>query len=133
MEVIMDWSNILNQLFDVCFIPLLGLATTVFIFFVKQKIAESKAKTDSEVSHKYLSLLETTIIDCIKATNQTYVNALKDQDAFDKEAQKQALKQTTDAVFKILSNDAKNYLTSFVGDLDMVVQEKIEANISTVK
>lgn len=129
----MDWSNILNQLFDVCFIPLFGLATTVFIFFVKQKIAESKAKTDSEVSHKYLSLLETTIVDCIKATNQTYVNALKDQDAFDEEAQKQALKQTTDAVFKILSNDAKNYLTSFVGDLDMVVKEKIEANISTVK
>ena len=84
----MDWLNILDQVFDVCLIPLLGLATTALIFFVKQKIAESKAKTDSEMAIKYLDLLETTIVDCVKATNQTYVNALKDKNAFDGEAQK---------------------------------------------
>ena len=129
----MDWLNILDQVFDVCLIPLLGLATTVLVFFVKQKIAESKEKTDSAMADTYLGLLETTIIDCIRATNQTYVNALKDKNAFDGEAQKEALKQTTDAVLKILSDDAKDYLTHFVGDLDEVIKEKIEANIKEVK
>lgn len=129
----MDWSNILDQVFDVCLIPLLGLATTVLIFFVKQKIAESKEKTDSSMANKYLGLLEMTIIDCIRATNQTYVNALKDKNAFDGEAQKEALKQTTDAVLKILSDDAKKYLSHFVGDLDEIIKEKIEANIEEVK
>lgn len=129
----MDWLNILDQVFDVCLIPLLGLATTALIFFVKQKIAESKAKTDSEMADKYLDLLETTIVDCIKATNQTYVNALKDKNAFDGEAQKQALKLTIDAVLKILSDDAKEYLTHLVGDLDVIIKEKIEANIERVK
>ena len=129
----MDWLNILDQVFDVCLIPLLGLATTVFVFFVKQKIAESKEKTDSTMADKYLGLLETTIIDCIRATNQTYVNALKDKNAFDGDAQKEALKQTTDAVLKILSDDAKKYLSHFVGDLDEIIKEKIEANIEEVK
>lgn len=129
----MDWLNILNQIFDVCLIPLLGVATTALIFFVKQKMAESKAKTESEMADKYLSLLETTIIDCIRATNQTYVNALKDKNAFDGEAQKEALKLTTDAVLTILSEDAKEYLAHFVGDLDEIVKEKIEANIEKVK
>lgn len=129
----MDWLNILDQVFDVCLIPLLGLATTALIFFVKQKIAESKAKTDSEMANKYLSLLETTIVDCIRATNQTYVNALKDKNAFDGEAQKEALKLTIDAVLKILSDDAKEYLTHLVGDLDEIIKEKIEANIEKVK
>ena len=129
----MDWLHILNQIFDVCLIPLLGVATTALIFFVKQKIAESKAKTESEMADKYLSLLETTIIDCIRATNQTYVNALKDKNAFDGEAQKEALKLTTDAVLTILSEDAKEYLAHFVGDLDEIVKEKIEANIEKVK
>ena len=129
----MDWLNILDQVFDVCLIPLLGLATTALIFFVKQKIAESKAKTDSEMADKYLDLLETTIVDCIKATNQTYVNALKDKNAFDGEAQKKALKLTIDAVLKILSDDAKEYLTHLVGDLDEIIKEKIEANIEEVK
>ena len=129
----MDWLNILDQIFDICLVPLLGLATVVLIFFVKQKIAESKEKTDNAMANKYLGLLEMTIIDCIRATNQTYVNALKDKNAFDGDAQKEALKQTTNAVLKILSNDAKEYLSHFVGDLDETIKEKIEANIETVK
>ena len=129
----MDWLNILNQIFDVCLIPLLGLATAALIFFVKQKIAESQEKTNSDLADKYLGLLEKTIIDCIKATNQTYVNALKDKQAFDGEAQKEALRLTTDAVLKILSEEAKKYLTHFVGDLDEIIKEKIEANIEEVK
>ena len=128
----MDWLNILNQIFDVCLVPLLGVATTALIFFVKQKMAESKTKTESEMADKYLSLLETTIIDCIRATNQTYVNALKDKNAFDGEAQKEALKLTTDAVLTILSEDAKEYLAHLVGDLDEIVKEEIEANIEKV-
>ena len=129
----MDWLGILNQVFEVCLVPLLGLATTVLVFFVKQKMAESKAKTSSEMAEKYMSMFEATVIDCIKATNQTYVNALKDKNAFDADAQKEALKLTTEAVTAILSDDAKQYLTHFVGDLDAMIQEKIEANIEEVK
>lgn len=129
----MDWLNILDQVFDVCLIPLLGLATSVLIMFVQQKIAESKEKTNSELADKYLGLLEATIVDCIKATNQTYVNALKDKNAFDAVAQKEALALTTDAVMAILSAEAREYLSHFVGDLDKFIQEKIEANIKTVQ
>lgn len=129
----MDWLNILDQVFDVCLIPLLGLATSILIVYVKAKIAQGKEKTNSELADKYLGLLEITVIDCIRATNQTYVNALKDKNAFDAEAQKQALAQTTEAVLAILSDDAKEYLAHFVGDLDVLIKEKIEANIETVK
>lgn len=129
----MDWINILDQVFDVCLIPLLGLATSVLIIWVKAKIAEGKERTNSDLADKYLGLLELTVIDCIRATNQTYVNALKDKNAFDAEAQKQALAQTTDAVLAILSDDAKEYLAHFVGDLDVLIKEKIEANIENQK
>lgn len=129
----MDWLNILDQVFDVCLIPLLGLATSVLIMFVQQKIAESKEKTNSELADKYLGLLEATIVDCIKATNQTYVNALKGKNTFDAVAQKEALALTTDAVMAILSAEAKEYLSHFVGDLDKFIQEKIEANIKSVQ
>lgn len=129
----MDWLNILDQVFDVCLVPLLGLATTVLIVWVKAKIAEGQEKTNSDLADKYLGLLEQTVIDCIRATNQTYVNALKDKNAFDVEAQKQALAQTTEAVTAILSAEAKNYLAHFVGDLDVLIKEKIEANIEDLK
>lgn len=129
----MDWLNILDQVFDACLVPLLGLATSVLIVWVKAKIAEGQEKTNSDLADKYLGLLEQTVIDCIRATNQTYVNALKDKNAFDAEAQKQALAQTTEAVTAILSAEAKNYLAHFVGDLDVLIKEKIEANIEDLK
>ena len=81
----MDWLNILDQVFDVCLVPLLGLITSILIVYIKEKIVEGKEKTNSELADKYLSLLEITVIDCIRATNQTYVNALKDKNAFDDE------------------------------------------------
>ena len=129
----MDWLNILNQIFDVCLIPLLGLATSALIVFVKQKITEGKTRLNNEMATRYLDLLEVTVIDCIRATNQTYVNALKDKNAFDAEAQKEALALTTAAVQTILSEEAKNCLNLFVGDIEVLIKEKIEANIDLVK
>lgn len=129
----MGWLGILQQIFEVCLVPLLGILTAALVTFIKKKIAEGKAKTDSEITAKYLDLLEQTVVDCIVATNQTYVDALKDKNAFDAEAQKEALKRTTQAVVSILSEDAKTYIGNFVGDFDTFLQEKIEANISTVK
>lgn len=129
----MDWMNILDQIFDLCIVPLLGLATAVFIAFIKQKMNESKEKVDNELADKYLGMLEMTIIDCVKATNQTYVEALKDKKAFDAEAQKHAFELTKNAVIKILSNEAKIYLAHALGDFDAVIDEKIEATIKDVK
>lgn len=129
----MNWLDLLNQVFQVCLIPLLGFATIALIYILKQKMNDAKEKTDSEIAGKYLDMLEVTIVDCIRATNQTYVNALKDKNAFDADAQKEALRMTTEAVMRILSDDAKDYLKHFVGDLNEIVREKIEANIDRVK
>lgn len=129
----MNWLNILNQIFEICIVPLLGLATTALIVFVKAKISQGKASTNSEIAIKYLTVLEQTVVDCIKATNQTYVNALKDKNAFDAEAQKTALMHTASAVSQVLSDDAKTHLTDLFGDLETLIVEKIEANIENAK
>ena len=129
----MDWINILNQVFELCIVPLLAIATKVLIDFINTKIEEGKRKTDSELAIKYLSLLNDTVCDCVQATNQTYVEALKNKNAFNAEAQKQALQRTVDAVKLVLSEEAKTYLSHFVGDLDILIKEKIEANIAALK
>jgi hypothetical protein len=129
----MDWMSILDQVFDLCIVPLLGLATTVLVAFIKQKMTESRERIDNDLVSKYLGMLEMTIVDCVKATNQTYVDALKDKNVFDAEAQKHAFELTKNAVIKILSDDAKIYLSHALGDLDAIIDEKIEATIKDVK
>ena len=129
----MDWSMIIENLFEVVILPLLGVLTTAAVYFIQKKIEYAKATTESELTVKYLTLLESTIVDCLLATNQTYVAALKEQGRFDAEAQEEALKRTVAAVLDILSEDAKTYLTHFVGDLDVFIEAKIEANIIKTK
>ena len=125
----MDVMEMLQQIFEVCIIPLLGILTTFLIVFISKKAQELKAQTDNELYHKYIDMLEETVINCVIATNQTYVDALKKQGKFDLEAQKEAFKRTYNQVMLILADDAKEYLSSTVGDLNAYITNMIEAQV----
>ena len=113
----MDWLKLLNEIFQLCIIPILGVLTSFVVTWIKKKSAELQQKTDNDLIDKYISLLTDTITTCVIATNQTYVDELTDKNAFTVEEQKKALEMTYQNVMKILSEDAKEILTSAVGDL----------------
>ena len=78
-------------------------------------------------------MLTDTITTCVIATNQTYVESLKKQGRFDAEAQKEAFKLTYNAVMSVLTDEAKNYLTSIYGDLTAYITSRIEAEVNVSK
>ena len=129
----MNYVEMLTQIFQVCIIPLLGILTTFLVQLIKTKQAELVSKTDSEINKKYMNMLTDTITKCVIATNQTYVDALKDQNAFTKEAQEEAFMKTSSAVLTILSEDAKEYLNETLGDLNAYITTQIEAQINAHK
>ena len=129
----MDWVTIGNEIIKLFVFPILGILSIYICYLISVKIKESKKKLDNETASKYLDMLNDTITKCVIATNQTYVNALKDKNLFDEKAQKEAFKQTYDAVFKILTEEAKTYLSTIVGDLEAYVTNKIESDIPMVK
>lgn len=129
----MDWMMILSQLFEIVIFPLLAIGTVYLISLIKVKIQELKQKKDNEMYTKYLGMLETTIIDCVIATTQTYVEALKKQGKFDADAQKIAFTKTYTNVMAILNKDAKKYLEEAIGDLETYVYNKIEAEVNLTK
>lgn len=125
--------NLLQDILDMCIIPLLGVLTAYLVNYIKAKSIELTNKTDSEMADKYIKMLTQTITDCVIATNQTYVEALKKQGAFTKEAQKEAFQKTYDAVMLVLTDDAKDYLTEAYGDLTAYITMKIEAEVNMSK
>lgn len=129
----MDWMMILSQLFEIVIFPLLAIGTVYLISLIKVKIQELKQKKDNEMYTKYLGMLETTIIDCVISTTQTYVEALKKQGKFDADAQKVAFTKTYTNVMAILNKDAKKYLEEAIGDLETYVYNKIEAEVNLTK
>ena len=122
-----------NQLFEIVLIPLLGVLVTFFVKWVNAKSAEIAVSTDDVLMNKYLSMLTSTITDCVIATNQTYVDALKAEGKFDAEAQKKAFSLTCDAVLSILTDDAKEYLSESLGDLKSYITSKIESQVKLQK
>ena len=126
-------QEIIKQIFELCIIPILAVATGFFVNWLKKKANELKVKTDNEILQKYIDMLTSTVTDCVIATNQTYVEALKKQNAFDINAQKEAFKMTYEAVLSILTEEAKDYLSSAVGDLEIFLTQKIEAEVNYEK
>ena len=125
----MNWMNLLYDIFDLCIVPLMGVLVVYLVQYIKAKGNEISANVDSELASKYILMLTTTISDCVVATNQTYVDALKTAGKFDKEAQDKAFQMTYDAVMDILTDDAKEYLANFYGDLTLYLTKRIEAEV----
>ena len=125
--------ELLAQIFQICIIPLLGILTKYVVDFLNAKREETKAKTDNEIAHKYIDMINQTITDCVVATNQTYVDSLKETGTFDKAAQEKAFNDTLNAVLAILSDDAKDYIASITGDVNVYLANQIEATVNTNK
>ena len=129
----MEWLSLLYQILEVCVIPLLGILTAHIIKYINIKSAEIQGKVENDMADKYIDMLTDTISACVIATNQTYVEALKKQNAFTAEAQKEAFTLTYNAVMAVLTDEAKLYLTSIYGDLTAYITNKIEAEVNISK
>lgn len=129
----MEWLPLLYQILEVCIIPLLGILTAYFVKWVNAKSVEIQHKVDNDTADKYIAMLDDTICACVIATTQTYVEALKKDNAFTKEAQKEAFNLTFNAVMSVLTDEAKKYLSEVYGDLTAYITNKIEAEVSLNK
>ena len=127
------WTDLILKIAEVCLVPILGILTSALIKFINSKIGELKERTENETLHKYIEMFNDTICNCVIATNQTYVEALKKQGSFDLEAQKMAFEMTKNAVLGLLSEEAKVYLTEIYGDLMTYLPIKIEAEVNNQK
>lgn len=129
----MNWLEMLNQIFELCIIPLLGILSYYLIQFITIKGEEAQSKIDNALADKYIKMATETVVSCVKATNQTYVDSLKATGAFDVEAQKKAFDMTKNAVLSILTAEAQKYLTEAIGDLNIYINQQIEAAVKDEK
>ena len=124
---------ILLQIFEVCIIPLLGVLVGFLVKYIQAKSNKIIAEIDSQTAAKYITMITTTVTDCVIATNQTYTETLKKEGKFDAAAQKEAFERTLSAVMSILSADAIEYIQQTTGDLQVYLTSLIEAEVNKNK
>ena len=125
--------EIVIQIIQICVIPLLGILTKYLVDYLTAKRNEINSKTDNETAQKYTNMIYQTVVDCVIATNQTYVDSLKKSGSFDEAAQKEAFNRTMNAIMTILSDDAKEYITEATGDLNTYLTQLIESEVNKRK
>ena len=125
--------ELINQIFEICIIPLLGVLTAYVVKFINIKSAELINSREQELEKKYINMLNSTITDCVIATTQTYVDSLKKQGVFNADAQKVAFSMTYTSVMNLLTQEATEYLNTIIGDLNLYITQKIEAEVNLNK
>ena len=126
-------STVWNLIFELIIIPLAGILVGFLVKYLKIKSDDICAKIENDNLQKYLNMLMNTISQCVIATNQTYVETLKKEGKFDLEAQKIAFEKTKTSILQLLSDEAKVYLTTVIGDLDSYIDNIIEAEVNLNK
>ena len=129
----MNWNEVLMNIFELILFPIIGALSVWLCVFISAKISELKQKTQNELAKKYLDMLDTTITNAVLTTTQTYVESLKKQGKFDETAQKEAFRKTYETVMKILTEEAKVYISEAVGDLEVYITNKIESEVKLTK
>ena len=126
-----------RMLEDPAVVKMLGLVITAlcgyFLTYINKKKLALQQEMDSELVTKYTNMLEQTIMSCVRATNQTFVEALKKQGAFTEEAQMEAFAKTYNNVMSILSEDCYEYLSTITADVENYITNKIEAEVNFAK
>lgn len=125
--------ELLYSIFELCIVPLLGVLTAYVVSYIRAKTKELTEISKNDTLDKYLVMLAETVSRCVIATNQTYVDSLKEQGQFDAAAQKIAFTMTLDSVMKIMGEEAILYLSEACGDLSAYITNMIEAEVKIQK
>lgn len=107
--------------------------TTVLIKYFMTKVGEVKSKIENEKAAAYLGEIALAVSNAVAATNQTYVDALKDRNMFTEDAQRTALKLALDAAKNSLSAAAMRYLEQTYADVQLYLTGMIEAQVRAQK
>lgn len=122
-------KEIMNIVFSAIGVIITGLASFMvakFTQWVNQKIQDKKAA-------EYLATINELAWTCVREVYQTYVETLKKEGKFDKEAQEKALNNCLSTLKAQLKNEIWEYIKNNFGDIDTYLTSLIESIIFSLK
>ena len=111
-------------------IPLLITIITICICTMTSKVAKSAAESAPSKYSGIIYGLENIVNKAVITTNQTFVNELKKQGKFDKEAMQEAYRRTYESIVASLSQSFFEYLDEETIDIDVLLKNMIETSVN---
>jgi molecular chaperone GrpE (heat shock protein) len=118
----MDWKDLLIYIIQ----SLCGLVISVGIPYIFTLI---RKKIKDEKLARIIDRVENIVSKTVTLVNQTYVDALKESNLFDKEAQIAAFEMCKERVLAMLNDEAVKAIAETFGDFDEWIRTLIEAYV----
>ena len=118
--------NVLSVLLTAVILPLISIAGTQLIKFINSKIKNNELA-------KQLTTATTIVTNAVRVVFQTYVDTLKKNGSFDKEAQVEALTRAKNIALSQITEDTKSYIEDNYGDFNNWLTIQIESTIDSLK
>lgn len=118
--------NIIWSAVGVIVTGLLSWATTALISWLNSKIKDNKVK-------QWTTDLTQIVMRSVMTISQTYVDSLKRENAFTKEAQKEAFNKCMDLIKSQLTPELQKYIQENFGDMETYLKTQIESIIKSLK
>jgi len=126
MELVQDLLYILLT----AAVPVL---TTYLCKFLYEKWTGNKDSVKNEHIKAVLEQVVSMVCDVVAATTQTYVDELKKNGEFTKEAATEAFKRSKETAMQLLTEEAKDIISKVYGNIDVYLDTLIEATVKSQK
>lgn len=129
-------NGTLQQIVNAC-VPILCLLITAgggyLVALIRRETAQVQQQIDNDTASKYMDMASDAVAQAVTYTAQTFVDALKADDAFTKEKQLEAFNMAKEKTLEILGVTAVEALGEIYGDLDTWLDTKIEQVCREIK
>lgn len=126
-------KEILGQLLLAVITAVVPILTGYGVSLIRKASDHFTAKTNSRMLQDIITEVSDAVSHSVLAVNQTYVNALKEENTFTKEAHQKALEMALDICERSISSETYNFLNDEYGNITEYLKNRIEAEICKQK
>lgn len=123
----------MEELMRTVLIACVPALTAIFGWGLNKAVTIASGYVNNKFAQTCIQNAATAVCNAVQSVNQTYVDALKEADNFDKEAQTIAFNKALTAAKKALTHETILFIRETFGDLDSYLSTLIEAQVRSQK
>ena len=122
-------NEVMNLIETLVLAPLVIAISSFLIALIRQQTAKIEEKVKDDKVKRLLEIAENVVSQSVATVSQTYVDALKKDGIFDKDAQQQAFEMSKDEIYTLLTTDTLQAVKDNYGNVEEWINTKIEETI----
>lgn len=123
-------NEIINLIETLVLAPMVIAISSFLIALLRQQTAKIEEKIKDEKAKRMLEIAENVVSQAVATVSQTYVDVLKKDGIFDKDAQQQAFEMSKDKIYTLLTTDTLQAVKDNYGNVEEWINTKIEETIN---